>query len=185
LARNANTPFINTLQINLAQMEIDTGQYEQARQRIEKVMALPVPDSLEDATAANAQLFIAPQALAQLYLAQGKEQQADELLKENARKAVQLAKENPTISWIPSYAVEAYRKRINWVLEKSSTNFPAAYALVDELEKALPGYQSEFPQQDLRNQIQQFENTTSLHPGQKTETKIETQNSGGGTNQPN
>jgi len=159
--------FVNTLEINLANVEMNAGDLATAETRLKRVMAVPVPETLEDPYAVTPQLFTAPFFLAEVYQEKGDTEKADNLLKQAADRALQMTQENPDKKWLPSYVGGAYQRRINFLLETQPENIDAAYALAEELTEKLPHYTGMFDYNMIISGIRNYQNRKIVNENEK------------------
>jgi len=155
--------FVNTLEINLANAEMMAGDLATAETRLQQVMSIPVPDTLEDSYAVTPQLFSAPFFLAEVYQKMGDPAKADNLLKQTADQAWQMTQGNPDIDWLSSYVGNAYQKRINLLLETEPESIDTAYALAEELKEKLPHYTGMFDYNMIISGIKNYQNRTVVN----------------------
>lgn len=130
--------FVNTIEVNVGYVYMEAGDLEAAKEQLKSVMDKPVPDSLDDPYAVTPQLFTAPSFYARVLVKEGKFDEADELLRDVGERALKMARENPDVEWLPSYAVLAYENRVNAQVSKDPPDFAAARALAEEFHEKLP-----------------------------------------------
>jgi hypothetical protein len=127
-------------QIGQARLEASTGRLDAAEARLRSVMVQPVPEDPGDRRIADI-LFGAREALAEVLRKKGQSQQADENLVDLADHAIrhaQLHAEQKALAH--SWAMTAYKKRIQFILDLDRDDMAAARKLIEEFEQKIPDY---------------------------------------------
>ncbi|MFA5864038.1 MAG: M56 family metallopeptidase [Phycisphaerae bacterium] len=139
------TAFANTIGLNLAWVDTEDNHLDAAETRLRKIIAVPVPTDLKDWQKVTPQLFSAPFQLAKVYEKRGQVEQADRILIEAGERALAMAKAHTDISYLASYAIGAYRNRIELIYNANPENISGARQLAEEMKtrcKDLPGIQN-------------------------------------------
>ena len=125
--------FVNTLELNLASVEIESGDLDAAETRLAGIAALPIlKENMDDPYAVSPQLFTAPFMLGNILEKRDEMEQADELYADIERRAFDLSKQYPNSTWIPGHATYMCSYRIA-LLKQRLPDDPQALARAEEL----------------------------------------------------
>ncbi len=130
--------YANTIEINMAFLEMTADDLDAAEARLRRIMDKPIPESMDDPYAVAPQLFTSRKFLARAYEQRGDLDGAARLLEEATERGLELIKANPRAEWLPSYVRSTYSHRVDLVFKKDPENIAEARRLADDFLARLP-----------------------------------------------
>lgn len=131
---SSNNGLLNLIKVSIANLDIITGDFDAAENRLRRVIAQPATEELRLPFSIAPQLFEAPFFLAKLYQEKGMISEAEQLLKSTSEEAVTMAKDNPDVIWLSSYVANAYKRRVSLSLAANPEDMNSVDEIAEELK---------------------------------------------------
>jgi len=118
------------------EFDIAAGKYDQAEGALQAIMDAP-PVSLDDLRFTHA-AFIAPSYLAKIRVAQGRKEEAKEILRASIEKADQLRLENLDKEWLQSWVMAGFSEL--YAISIEERDFDTAFDVLAECNRRTQGF---------------------------------------------
>jgi tetratricopeptide (TPR) repeat protein len=155
-----NDPFADTVDINLAHVYLLQEDVEHARQILRDVTSRTARDDYPVSGVSGTAAFVAPLTLAETYIHERKNKEAEDVLHALTQRMGQLIKSHPDQPWMTSYAGDAYSKSIYLCLRSQPPDRERARKLLQEMKDLMPdyygpaGYDEAFKRIELGQELQ-------------------------------